>query len=573
MNALSWRRRCFAIGNRSVHARLAGEGPPVVLVHGSPASSEILEHEMGILAPHYSCYAFDTPGFGDSAPLASLADGVGSLADALGETLETLGLINVVVFGTHSGAAIALELAHRHARLVRGLVLDGLPLFEAGEEGDVTERYFETLQVDDLGGHFAHVWTRFRDLFQWFPWTNKIPSNLNEVDLPPPARLQRWVSMFYRAATSYAAPYKAVFAYGSQARRAVAELTTPAVFMAHDGDMLFSHLDRLPPLRQWQRIARGTRANMPALLLAAVREMAAGPVSPASSPMQLQEMPRLAAVAQSAVKRQFHDLPHGQMFVRRHGVGPIRWLLLHDAPGGSRQLEALLAALPANCAAIAPDLPGCAESDPLPASNADVAGVVQALALLLALEGATRLAVYGSGFGAAIALVLARRRPDLVSSLVLHAPPAPDPVLRDEMRAQFTPAIEVAADGSHWYRTWLMLRDSLLYCPWYRGQCDSLRRVTEDFAAQRLHDWTFDVMQQAAHYHQIPQAVLRMDVADELQQLAASAAMPIRVLRDPQQRLDLISLRNVPAGVELMTGPWGAAQLAALLTQQTAAGC
>lgn len=63
------RRRYAHINGRAVHYRRAGSGPPIVLVHASPQSSLSLTPLIKFLAPRFTVFAFDTPGFGFSDPL------------------------------------------------------------------------------------------------------------------------------------------------------------------------------------------------------------------------------------------------------------------------------------------------------------------------------------------------------------------------------------------------------------------------------------------------------------------------------------------------------------------------
>ena len=314
---------------------------------------------MRVLAPTHTCFAFDTPGFGDSDPVTIAGDGVAELVDAMAETVAVLRMPRCAVFGSHTGAAIALEFGRRHPERVTGLVLDGVPMYSAVEQTALFQGYFEPLDIDEHGGHFAHVWTRFRDLFQWFPWTHRDPQYLNSADVPTAERLQLWVTMFYRAAAHYIPAYRAAIAYGNTAQQAVADLHVPAVFMAQDTDMLFSHLDRLPPLAANQRIVRVRQGSKPQAILDAVTQF--DTVAPAPCDV------RSGGACESA--RQFIDLHHGQVQVRTIGAidAPVL-LYLHDVPGSSALIEPRLLQLAADFRIVSLDLPGSGESPPLAAS-------------------------------------------------------------------------------------------------------------------------------------------------------------------------------------------------------------
>ena len=56
-----------------------------------------------------------------------------------------------------------------------------------------------------------------------------------------------------------------------------------------------------------------------------------------------------------------------------------------------------------------------------------------------------------------------------------------------ELRAHFAPPITIDADGSHWFRTWQMIRDMGIWWPWFAPTRANLRRVEADFDAVSLH--------------------------------------------------------------------------------------
>src|SRR5579862_5428395 len=86
-------RHYVAVGDRDVHYRRAGAGPPVVLLHESPLSSLVYQgHVERLAAAGFSAIALDTPGYGNSDPLAALAPSIADFASALVATLDALGV-------------------------------------------------------------------------------------------------------------------------------------------------------------------------------------------------------------------------------------------------------------------------------------------------------------------------------------------------------------------------------------------------------------------------------------------------------------------------------------------------
>ena len=78
-------------GDRCVHYRKCGQGPVVLMVHQSPRSSAEYEALMRDWAGHFTCIAPDTPGFGQSDPLAKADPDINDYADAIVEFVGALG--------------------------------------------------------------------------------------------------------------------------------------------------------------------------------------------------------------------------------------------------------------------------------------------------------------------------------------------------------------------------------------------------------------------------------------------------------------------------------------------------
>src|SRR5579859_556010 len=126
-----------------VHIRRAGprEGVPLLMLHASPGSSRAVLPLATLLANDRPVVAMDTPGFGDSDPLAVSDPTIGDFADAVLEVIDALGHTRVDLYGSHTGALIALEAAVRGPDRVRRVVFDGLPVFSPEESADHLANY------------------------------------------------------------------------------------------------------------------------------------------------------------------------------------------------------------------------------------------------------------------------------------------------------------------------------------------------------------------------------------------------------------------------------------------------
>jgi pimeloyl-ACP methyl ester carboxylesterase len=99
--------------------RCAGDGTPLVLLHGFCDSSE----GWGPLVEHLGrpAIAFDLPGFGGSDPPARPR--ISCYAETIDAALELLDVPRAIVVGHSLGGAVATSLAARHPRRVASLVL------------------------------------------------------------------------------------------------------------------------------------------------------------------------------------------------------------------------------------------------------------------------------------------------------------------------------------------------------------------------------------------------------------------------------------------------------------------
>jgi pimeloyl-ACP methyl ester carboxylesterase len=356
---------------------------------------------------------------------------------------------------------------------------------------------------------------------------------LNPVDRPTPAEIDQWVSMFYRSCKTYGPAYKAACYFGHGAYIAAEALRVPTVFMASAEDMLFTHLDRLPPLRPNQRIER-VPYDPEAKYQAIARFAASLPGSNAPLP---RPPSRLAG---SDPAKGFVRAAHGQVFVRAYG-DPARpaVILLHGAPGTGLKLEAQARQLAEQAYVLVPDLPGVGESD-APADDRSIldaaVDAVGAVADSLNLE---RFVLAATGCGCATAAGVAARGDVRLAAVLLEDPPEADAATA----AAIAPEIELSPEGAHWLKAWLMLRDDQIYRPWFDGRVGAQRQTQGNFDANWLHDQTVALMTSRATYHRLPRAAHTFDIASAL----TRAKAPVRMCAEGGLG-DLIHLTLTPNG-------------------------
>jgi pimeloyl-ACP methyl ester carboxylesterase len=100
----------------------AGDGPPLVLLHGLPGDSRLWRRQLEDLADEYTVVAWDAPGCGrSSAPSDDF--GIRDVACYLIGFMQELGLERPHVLGLSWGAGLALELYRRASKVPRTLLL------------------------------------------------------------------------------------------------------------------------------------------------------------------------------------------------------------------------------------------------------------------------------------------------------------------------------------------------------------------------------------------------------------------------------------------------------------------
>ncbi|MCR0982593.1 alpha/beta fold hydrolase [Roseomonas populi] len=244
-------RRGFAdIAEGQVHFRTAGEdrgGTPLVMLHASPGSAKMLEPLMLALAGGRRVIGTDTLGNGDSsAPQAGDKPPITYFADAHLRALDALGLETFDLYGTHTGANIACEIAIAHPRRVRRLILDGVSLYAPEEQADMLANYAPGVTLDLNGSQLHWIWHFVRDVYLFWPWYRRDAAHRRNLGLPSAEELHDKVVEVLKAARTYHIPYNAAFAYDKSARLPLVRV--PTLVACAKSDMFAEYFDRVKDL-------------------------------------------------------------------------------------------------------------------------------------------------------------------------------------------------------------------------------------------------------------------------------------------------------------------------------------
>lgn len=447
-------RQFVQVGARRVLVRHAGQGPAVVLVHQSPQSSRAMEPWIERLSARYAVFAPDTPGFGHSDPLPLAAPSIADYAEALRELLDALSLQRVLVFGMHTGAAIATQLALAHPQRVAGLVTDGLSLFDAEECADLLAHYVPPFEPQWDGGHLRWLFARLREQHLFFPWFDGRRAARLRYPLPAPERVHADVMDVLDAGDGYRFAYRAAFQYAPLA--ALPTLQPPALLAWRAGDVLAAHAPRCPALPASARVAmlgggEGELVTCADSAFAGWRGQ--------------------ATVADAAAAVASAPAPTRRIVV----AGGIEWAFECAAGAVDAPVQLAIgdigqpAALPASGPGLrlAVDWPGHGASGSADAASLTLPALAEALhaALDTLLPAGAALHLAGQGAGALLAKPLARCLGTRCAGLPVQGAPPADAEARRHFLAQL-PDLRPDAQGAHLLAAWDWVRQSRLFDPW-----------------------------------------------------------------------------------------------------------
>lgn len=231
-------RDFVTIAEGPVHMRrLRGPGRPLLLLHPSPNSSRGMVPVMQALRAAGSdadLIAIDTLGNGDSPPPAPDVPDIAYFADAVRRLIAAMGLAQVDLYGAHTGARIACELAATCPDLVGRVIFQGISDFDPATRAKRLDAYAPAMAADDYGRHFIWAFNFVRDQSLHAPYFLRDPEHrLMNRAVPDADALHAAALDVLKNLTCYHKPYRAAFAYPTAER--IARVTAPALFLRLPG--------------------------------------------------------------------------------------------------------------------------------------------------------------------------------------------------------------------------------------------------------------------------------------------------------------------------------------------------
>ncbi len=254
MNDTTIRRGFVDVPDGQVHYRESGNdsGRPFVLLHASPGSGLMLKPLLSGMGRHRRTIALDTRGNGDSDPLPGTPE-IADFATATWDVIDALGIGDCDLFGTHTGASIALEAAIQKPHRVGHLILDSMALWSSDRQGAHIANNSPAVAPDRMGGQLNWAWHYCRDQYLFSPWYEPKEQNRRHIDMPSAEKLHAFVVEVLKALTTYHMSYSAAARYSKKERLPL--VTVPTLVSSCPTDPLIQYIDEVQQLVSGSRLA------------------------------------------------------------------------------------------------------------------------------------------------------------------------------------------------------------------------------------------------------------------------------------------------------------------------------
>ncbi len=378
---------------------------------------------MGRLLHRVTVIAMDTPGYGRSSGLKNAAGDLAVYVAAVMGLADRLALQKYAIYGSATGAQIAIETARVDRDRVSGIMLDNAAVFTDEQHQLITKEYFPDVRPCASGAHLAVVWQIAHDGTRFFPWHLPFEENRIALEFGPVETMQATAMGYLEAGANYHDAYRAAFS--NERAECLAAVSVPVVVLRWAGSILRKYSDQLDNF-PWGANVKMAYCDTGIEARWACLDDELDPILPdigvAADGMEIQD-------------GSFSYIDFGDEQLCCHAGGREGSRLVIHAPGGSALLVS--PELP-GLEDVMLDLPGHGNSETRAADFAQCVAAVRWVMDKLSLSSIAAV-------GASIAIA---REVDPSSVLLMEAP------------ARTLPDLTLSAGGGHLFAAWQWLREN-----------------------------------------------------------------------------------------------------------------
>lgn len=228
---------------RTVPRQAGATGKLLLMFPTSPLSSLSLVRLIERIGRTRPIIAFDTLGQGDSCAPAISDPDIDYFADAAYRAYHASGLSeeDFDLFGTHTGARLALEIGLHHPGKTTRLILDGM-----GVSDGFYETYAQSVDlsglIDQDGTQFLRAWQKTRDGHIFWPPYERNTENLRGRGLPSAEILHDEAFQVFQCIRAGHLAYRAAMSFPARERLPMITIPTLITCARDDTPYRFHHM-------------------------------------------------------------------------------------------------------------------------------------------------------------------------------------------------------------------------------------------------------------------------------------------------------------------------------------------
>lgn len=396
------KRHFVTIGERQLHYRREGSGPPILLLHRIPRTSASLVDMIACSATFGTVIAPDLPDYGGSDALEQPTS-LDGYAEVILEFLDALGVANCVAFGDSAGAAVLARAAATDPRRFSAISLAGIADYEKNWAP------FPGFLPEWDGSHFARLWAFLREESCFAPWNCRTLGNRIFEAIPDTEELHhRLVQVISSKAQGCGYGELANHWNPESLNAELAQLSLPLLIVATHAEQNRAFPRELTgPSKVFESRAA---ALTEAILFIAQR----------LPPNTMPSPPTTRSIDGQLASRMV-DVQGGQLHVRYNiDAGTIPLLVQHDEASSTGTVEPIARSLIGRRSVLAFDMPGSGQSDDLiDSDHANLQDYAESLAAALDEMGLEQVDFYGMWGGGFVGSELSYLQRNRVRRLVM----------------------------------------------------------------------------------------------------------------------------------------------------------